>query len=109
MSMWNKYGQITRDGRISVNLKCTEEHVDYAGAHKVWTSEPSGNKFDVPAVAAIVKGRPMIVINGVPCGYLPMDWTQFFGQVRARGPIDGLGRVSWDGTGFTVGIKIDET
>ena len=107
MSVWNKYGQISPEGRITANLRCTEEDVNYAGAHKVWTSEPSGNKYDIPAQATIVKGRPMIVINGAACANLPADWTQFVGQIKSRGPIDGYGRVSWDGKAFTVGIELD--
>ena len=109
MSVWNKYGQISRDGRISANLRCTEEHVDYAGAHAVWSMDPSGDKYDLAADASMVNGRPMIVIGGVPCAYLPTDWTQFVGQVKERGPISGVGRVSWNGASFTVGIEIEES
>ena len=108
MSVWNKYGQISPEGRITANLRSTEEDVNYAGAHQIWTSEPSGNKYDIPAQAAIVNGRPMIVINGVACANLPADWTQFFGQVKSRGPIEGTGRVSWDGKSFTVGIELED-
>jgi hypothetical protein len=108
MSVWNKYGQITKEGKIDANLQCTGPHVDYAGAHRIWSEEPAGDKHDIPAQAMIVKGRPMIVINGTPCAYLPEDWTQFLKQVRDRGPIPGNGRVIWTGTEFKVGIEILE-
>ena len=108
MSVWNKYGQISQEGKINANLQSTGPDVEYNGAYKIWNEGTPGDKHDVDAQAAIVNGRAMIVINGTPCAQLPENWTQFFHQVRERGPIDGKGRVIWTGDTFKVGIEIIE-
>lgn len=106
MSGWNKYGEI-KNGRITAHLKATGEHINYQGCHDIYMAEPTGDKFDQPAEAAIINGSIMATINGTPYAYLPVDWTQFVGQVASRGPLKGTGSVIWRDNEFIARIDLE--
>lgn len=107
MSVWNKYGEI-KNGKITANLRATGEHIDYRGCHEIFTAEPTGDKFDQPAEAAIVNGKVMALINGTPYAYLPTDWTQFVGEIARRGPLKGTGSVMWRKGEFVARIDLQD-
>lgn len=81
-SNWDKQW-INDDGTVSANYYTTE--VGYEECHRLYSREPEGDKYDLPAVVKKLNGKLFVFVDDRAIGLLSTNWTRITSKINEVG------------------------
>jgi hypothetical protein len=81
-SNWDKQW-VNDDGTVNANYYIAE--VGYEECHRIYSREPEGDKYDLPAVVKRVDRNFVVFIDDRAVALLPSDWTRLTSKIDAVG------------------------
>lgn len=108
MSVWNKYGTISKDGLIEARFYLTEVH--YESAYSIWMQDKPGDKRYLKGAIHVYDGEPCVYVDNAFIARLPKTWTQFVKQASDR-VIQAAVQIVWreEHNAFRAIVDIDES
>jgi hypothetical protein len=106
MSVWNKYGTISSEGKIDARFYCLGDDINLDYASKLVELD---TRYDVPAQVGYESGQVLAVVEGQWISQLPSGWTRLVKELKDRGPLSATATISDHEGGYRIRIDIDES